>query len=137
MNKLTKVGCSALCGSLAAMVSANAGTLTVTGGADMTWMSKGNTSTTGNPIGIGSNMTFNGGGELDNGWTFDLDIALANGGAYSSTVINLDMGGLGKLNFNSGDSGNGIQAYDDKMPTAWEEPWGAGVSGGIRTVDGV
>ena len=119
MNKLTKVGCSALCGSLAAMVSANAGTLTVTGGADMTWMSKGNTSTTGNPIGIGSNMTFNGGGELDNGWTFDLDIALANGGAYSSTVINLDMGGLGKLNFNSGDSGNGIQAYDDKMPTAW------------------
>ena len=42
MNKLTKVGCSALCGSLAAMVSANAGTLTVTGGADMTWMSKGN-----------------------------------------------------------------------------------------------
>ena len=94
MNKLTKVGCSALCGSLAAMVSANAGTLTVTGGADMTWMSKGNTSTTGNPIGIGSNMTFNGGGELDNGWTFDLDIALANGGAYSSTVINLDMGGF-------------------------------------------
>jgi len=41
------------------------------------------------------------------------------------------------LNFNSGDSGNGIQAYDDKMPTAWEEPWGAGLSTGIRTVDGV
>ena len=136
MNKLTKVGCSALCGSLAAISAANAGDLTVTGGADMTWVSKA-AQTTGNPIGIGSNMTFNGGGELENGWTFDMDIALANGGAYSSTVINLDMGGLGKLNFNSGDSGNGIQAYDDKMPTAWEEPWGAGLSTGIRTVDGV
>ena len=36
MNKLTKVGCSALCGSLAAIVSANAGALSVTGGAAMT-----------------------------------------------------------------------------------------------------
>jgi hypothetical protein len=39
MNKLTKVGCSALCGSLAAIVSANAGTLTVSGGADLTFTS--------------------------------------------------------------------------------------------------
>ena len=35
MNKLTKVGCSALCGSLAAFSAANAGDLTVTGGADL------------------------------------------------------------------------------------------------------
>ena len=34
MNKLTKVGCSALCGSLAAISAANAGDLSVTGGAD-------------------------------------------------------------------------------------------------------
>ena len=38
MNKLTKVGCSALCGSLAAISAANAGDLTVTGGADLTWV---------------------------------------------------------------------------------------------------
>ena len=37
MNKLTKVGCSALCGSLAAISAANAGDLTVTGGADLTF----------------------------------------------------------------------------------------------------
>jgi hypothetical protein len=54
MNKLTKVGCSALCGSLAAISAANAGELTVTGGADMTWISNGS-ATTGNPLGIGSN----------------------------------------------------------------------------------
>ena len=112
MNKLTKVGCSALCGSLAAISAANAGDLTVTGGADLTWVSL-TKDVTGNPIGMGSNFSMKGSGELDNGWTFDLTIAHTNGGAYSSAVIDLGMGGLGKLNFNSGDSGNGLQAIDD------------------------
>jgi len=131
MNKLTKVGCSALCGSLAAISAANAGGLSVTGGADMTWISKGS-EVTGNPVGVGSNTTLNGSGELDNGWTFSLAIANLNTQAFSSAAINLDMGGLGKLNFNQGDSGNGIQAIDDKMPTAWEEIHGAGVTTGVR-----
>jgi len=131
MNKLTKVGCSALCGSLAAISAASAGEMTITGGADVTWMSVGNT-TTGNPLGIGSNFNIKGSGELDNGWTFDVTTAFTNVGAYSATNITLDMGGLGKFNFNQGNSGNGISAYDDKMPTAWEETWGAGASTGIR-----
>ena len=59
MNKLTKIGVSALCGSLAAISAAKAGDLSVTGGADMTWMSKSK-DTTGNPIGIGSNYTMSG-----------------------------------------------------------------------------
>ena len=120
MNKLTKVGCSALCGSLAAISAAHAGDLTVTGGADMTWVSKSKEAN-GNPIGIGSNWSLKGDGELDNGWTFGITIANTNANAYSSTAVNLVMGGLGSLNINSGDSGNGIQAMDDKMPTAWEE----------------
>jgi len=131
MNKLSKIGFSALCGSLAAISTAHAADLTVTGGADMTWVSKGGT-TTGNPLGIGSNFSMKASGELDNGWAHDLTIAFTNAGVYSSTAINLDMGGLGKLNFNQGDSGNGISAFDDKMPTAWEEAWGAGVSTGVR-----
>jgi len=131
MNKLTKVGCSALCGSLAAVVSANAGTLSVVGGADLTFTSLGE-DVTGQPIGMGSNVSFKGSGELDNGWTFDLVIADGNGGAYSASNITIDMQGLGKINFNQGNSGNGVQAFDDKMPTAWEEPWGAGLSGGIQ-----
>jgi len=132
MNKLTKVGCSALCGSLAAISAASAGDMTVTGGADMTWLSHGAGNTTGNPLGIGSNFNIKGSGELDNGWTFDVTTAFTNVGAYSAANITLDMGGLGKFNFNQGNSGNGVAAYDDKMPTAWEEAWGAGQSTGVR-----
>ena len=39
MNKMTKLGVSALCGSLAAVSAANAGALSVSGGIDMTWHS--------------------------------------------------------------------------------------------------
>jgi hypothetical protein len=133
MNKLTKVGCSALCGSLAAISAANAGDVTVTGGADMTWASLGGL-TTGNPVGMGSNFTLNGAGELDNGWTFDLDIATANAGAYSATTIGIGMGSLGSLSLDQGSSANGIAAFDDKMPTAWEEVWGAGLTTGMRAI---
>jgi len=136
MNKLTKVGLSALCGSLAAVSSANAGEMTVTGGVDMSWMSKDD-ATTGNPIGMGSNLTYKGSGELDNGWTFGVTVAMLNGNAYSSTAVNIDMLGLGSLNINQGDSGNGLDALDDKMPTAWEEAWGMGLSTGIQLVNGV
>jgi len=137
MNKLTKVGLSALCGSLAAVSAAKAGDMTVTGGVDMSWISYGDHQTTGNPIGMGSNLTFKGSGELDNGWTFDLTVAMLNQDAYSNTVVNLDMGSLGQLNFNQGDSGNGIDSLDDKMPTAWEETWGAGLGTGVYLVRGV
>ena len=136
MNKLTKLGVSALCGSLAAVSAANAGELTVTGGVDMSWVSLDN-DTTGNPIGMGSNLTFKGSGELDNGWTFDLTVAMLNGDTYSNANVTLDMGGLGKLDFNQGNSANGIQAFDDKMPTAWEEPWGAGLGTGVQLVSGI
>jgi len=57
MNKVTKLGVSALCGSLAAISAANAGDLSVTGGADMSWISLDD-QTTGNPIGMGSNLHF-------------------------------------------------------------------------------
>jgi len=136
MNKLTKVSCSALCGSLAAVSAANAGDMTVTGGVDMSWISLSD-AVTGNPIGMGSNLTFKGSGELDNGWTFDYTVASANASAYSAANATLTMGGLGKINVNQGDSGNGIDAFDDKMPTAWEEPWGAGLSTGIVLVSGI
>ena len=58
MNKLTKLGVSALCGSLAAVSSANAGDLTVTGGVDMSWISLDDERNTGNPIGIGIKLFF-------------------------------------------------------------------------------
>ena len=81
MNKLTKVGCSALCGSLAAISAANAGDLTATGGAALPFMSKGG-QLNGNPIGMASAVTFKGSGELDNGWGVALSIAGTDGGGY-------------------------------------------------------
>ena len=138
MNKLTKVGLSALCGSLSAVSAANAGDMTVTGGVDMSWVSlSGGSAVTGNPIGIGSNLTFKGAGELDNGWTFDLTVAMLNQDAYSNTNVTLTMGGLGSLDINQGNSANGIDALDDKMPTAWEETWGAGLGTGVQLVSGI
>jgi hypothetical protein len=46
------------------------------------------------------------------------------------------MGGLGTIEFDQGNSGNGIAAYDNVLPTAWEEAHGAGLSGGVKTVLG-
>ena len=136
MNKLTKVGCSALCGSLAAFSAANAGDLTVTGGATVTYMSHG-TEVTGNPFGMASAVSFAGSGELDNGWTFGFAIDETDAVAFSAARVNITMGGLGTIEFDGGNSGNGIAAYDNVLPTAWEEAHGAGLSGGVKTVLGV
>ena len=135
MNKLNKIGVSALCGSLAAISAANAGDLTVTGGIDLTWMSEEDV-TTGNPIGMGSNYTLKGSGELDNGWTVDLSIANGNGSAYSSTNVTVGLPGLGDVLVAHGTSGTGIQRYDDITPTVWEEADGAGLSAGINKIAG-
>ena len=124
-----------MCGSLAAISAAHAGDLTVTGGADMTWMSKED-AVTGNPLGIGSNFGFSGSGELDNGWTVDLSIAHTNAGAYSNANITVGVPGVGDIRFDQGTSGTGIQRMDDMTPTAWEEADGAGLSAGINKITG-
>ena len=85
MNKISKLGVSALCGSLAAISAAKAGDLSVTGGVDMSWVSLGGgTGHTGNPLGIGSNLTFKGSGELDNGWAWSWQAELDSGGEGTS-----------------------------------------------------
>jgi outer membrane protein OmpU len=136
MNKLTKVGCSALCGSLAAISAASAGDLSVTGGAHVTWMSKTGADS-GNPIGMQSAVSFSGTGELDNGWTYGFYVDETDTVAFSAARVNITMGGFGTLEFDGGNSGNGIAAYDNVMPTAWEEAHGAGLSGGVKTVLGI
>jgi hypothetical protein len=135
MNKLTKLGVSALCGSLAAVSAANAGELTVTGGVDMSWISFDDENT-GNPIGIGSNVSFAGSGELDNGWGVKLGIDATNALAYSSANVTVTVPGLGDVLVSQGLSGTGIDRMDDNTPTAWEEAYGAGLGSGINTVSG-
>jgi hypothetical protein len=85
---------------------------------------------------MASAVSFKGTGELDNGWTYGLYIDHNDQDAYSASRINIGMGGLGTIEFDQGNSGNGIAAYDNVMPTAWEEAHGAGLSGGVKTVLG-
>jgi len=135
MNKLTKVGVSALCGSLAAFSAANAGDMTVTGTVDMSWISLDDENV-GNPLGMGSNVSFAGSGEMDNGWGVKLAIDATNALAYSSANVTVSIPGLGDVLVSQGLSGTGIDRMDDNTPTAWEEAYGAGLGSGINTVSG-
>jgi len=135
MNKMTKLGVTALCGSLAAVSSANAGSLSAAGGIDMSWISMDD-ETTGNPIGIGSNYTLSGDGELDNGWAVGIDILMKNANAYSVTNVDVTIPGLGGIHISQGVSGTGIDRMDDKTPNVWEEAYASGLSTGIQTVYG-
>jgi len=135
MNKMTKLGVSALCGSLAAVSAANAGDLTVAGGVDMTWVSFDDAQT-GNPIGIGSNYTLSGSGDLDNGWGVALSIAMKNRAAYSTTNVTVTVPALGDIRIGQGGSGTGVDRMDDVTPNAWEEAYGTGLGNAIQTVNG-
>jgi outer membrane protein OmpU len=136
MNKITKLGVSALCGSLAAVSAASAGDLSVTGGVDMTWVSLDNENV-GNPIGMGSNLTFSGSGELDNGWNVALSVAMTNLDAYSNTNVTVTIPTLGDIRIDQGTSATGIDRIDDVTPNVWEEAWGTALGTGIDTVAGV
>ncbi len=134
MNKLTKIGVSALCGSLASVAAANAGSMAVTGGASATYTSLSD-QVVGNPLGMATSMTFTGNGELDNGSTFTLTIAHNNKSAYSASAIALTTPSLGTFTYDEG-GGTGIDRIDDMMPTAWEETDGTGLTTGAKTVGG-
>jgi len=133
MNKLTKIGVSALCGSLAAVSAASAGEMTVSGGATVTYTSL-DTGTTGNPLGMASGVGFAGSGELDNGNAVSFNVTHDDQNAYSSSDVSLTTS-LGKFTFDQG-GGTGIDRYDDAMPTAWEESYDTGITTGLSTVSG-
>ncbi len=136
MNKLTKIGLSALCGSLASISAVNAGSIEVTGSALVTYTTLGG-QVTGNPIGMATGLTFTGNGELDGGQTFSVAIAQTNKAAYSSANITLNTNSAGTFKLSSAEGGAGIGGYDDNMPTAWEEVWDTGITTNANFQKGV
>ena len=134
MNKLTKIGASALCGSLAAVSAANAGSMSVTGGATVTYTQVEGV-VTGNPLGMASALTFKGTGELESGVGITLTVAHNDQNAYSTSAIAADVPGLGVFTFDQG-GGTGLDRIDDMMPTAWEESYDTGTGAATRTVSG-
>ena len=123
MDNIKKIGLTALAGSLVAVSAANAGSLSVSGGAKFGYAaSDGNEDleTDGNRFGMQKSISFSGSGEMDNGHTVTLTHAMT-AAALTSTVIKYDMGDLGSITY-SEDSGDlGIGKIDDLMPTAEEE----------------
>ena len=134
MNKLTKVGLSALAGSLA-VVSANAVEYSLTGDAQAVFSSaEGNEAdsvgSNGKGYGVDTDLYVNASGELDNGWTVSIFSALnleqantaTSGGVNSSSQMTIGMGSLGTIQFNDV-FGSGATSIDDVLPKAYEETW--------------
>ena len=132
---ITKYGLSALCGSLAVMSGANAGEVKVLGNAHLTWTSV--RGVTGQPLGMKTNLSFVGSGELDGGQTFSMTVAHDDQNAWSSSNITLNTNNLGTLKLSMAEGGGGIGGYDDNMPRAFEETWDAGVGTNINLQKGV
>ena len=126
MKNIKKIGVSALAGSLA-MFSAQAD-ISITGGAEFTYTTlegtggQSSVSNTGNPFGMEHSITFNGSGEMDNGFTYSVMSNMAGQDmAQDSSRLTLDMGDLGTLIFDQGVGGTGISALENNVPTAYEE----------------
>ena len=120
MNKIAKIGLTALAGSLVA-TSAFAGAMSVSGSAKVSYVG-GKGDSAANPASNSKGITFSGSGELDNGMTVSTGYTMTNA-AFSSTYVSLDMGDSGTLHFMNGTSKAGIQKYQDMMPTAGEQVW--------------
>ena len=137
MNKLKKIGLSALAGSLAA-VSANAVEMSVSGVAEVTYTTNAGagSAVTGNPWGSNTSLKFSGSGDV--GFGTATIVRTLNDGAnisdesdnFVSAYQTLDMGSLGTISFDSAGGGlEGVVAYDDLLPTAYEEVWNGVGSG--------
>ena len=135
MNKMKKIGLSALAGSLVAF-SANAVEMSVSGVAEVTYSTLDSTGTsqvnTGNPMGSNTSLSFSASGDVGFGTASIIRTINDGGGSYLSASQTLDMGALGVVSFDSSGTGiEGVTAYDDKLPTAYEEVWNGVSSAGV------
>ena len=120
MNKFTKIGVSALAGSLMA-VSANAVEMSVSGGASITFGDYGG-DVTNNAWSQGDGLTFAASGETDGGLTVSSSYVLDNG-ALDDYSVSISTDSMGTVTFHAMDGSSALGAVDDVMPTAYEEPW--------------
>ena len=117
MNKLTKVGLTALATSLVSTASF-AGDMSVSGSASLSYTGLSTNSDV-NPWAMGDSVKFNGGGDLDNGMTVSVYYEL-DGGTYDDYNLKLGMGDMGTLSFSgASSSGSGVDKLKDIVPTAY------------------
>lgn len=111
--------------SLFVFSSANAGEMTVTGSMQATYQSEID-STTGNPLGLNTDLTFTGSTEVLDGtavtWTMGTDgVFLGESSADHTLAFATGYG-----TFTIGNTGDAADAVDDITPTAFEEANGSG-----------
>jgi len=135
MDNLKKIGLSALAGTLASL-SAQAGELTVTGSAEVSYVQRDGDELTGNPIGMNKNIAFAGSGELDNGWTVSISQGTNDAMGFSSAAVTIGMGSLGTVTIDGGTGADIGNALDNVVPTAFEEA-DAGFDSGLVDSGGV
>ena len=120
MNKITKIGLTALAGSLVA-TSAFAGAMSVSGSAKVSYTGGKGTSAA-NPYANSKGISFSGSGEMDNGFTVSTGYTMSNA-AFSTSHVSLDMGDSGTVHFMNNTAKAGLNKYNDMMPTAGEQVW--------------
>ena len=126
MNNLKKLGATALAGSLVA-VSAQAGELSVTGHATATLKTKGGSGMTAQTLGHNTAINFSGSGELDNGYTWNTFVLMADALAtISSSALTMTMGSMGTVGISRAGGFNVNGGYDETYPRAYEETSDAG-----------
>ena len=119
MNKIAKIGLTALAGSLVA-TSAFAGAMSVSGSAALSYTGLSTNSAV-NPWAQGNSIKFNGGGDLDNGMTVSVYYELDQGfNVYDDYNLKLGMGDMGTLSFSgNSSSGSGVDKLKDIVPNAY------------------
>jgi outer membrane protein OmpU len=129
MNKFTKIGLSALAGSLVAF-SAHAGSLSASGAASMSFSNGDDKSLTheGNQWTMGDSVTMTGSGEMDNGMTISVSFEIDNddvggGNVYDSHSMTLDTNGMGTITFAGHGGSSAMSALDDVTPNGYQESW--------------
>ena len=133
MNKVTKVGLTALATSLVATAS-YAGELSVSGSASLTYTGL-DSNTDVNPWAMGDSIKFNGSGDLDNGMTVSVYYEL-DGGTYDDYNLKLGMGDMGTLSFSgASSSGSGVDSVKDIVPKAYTPVYEAANEVGTTGVD--
>ena len=114
MDKLNKIGLTALAGVLSA-ATAQAADVSVSGGASINFATDDKTEETGNKLTMGDSLTFSASGDTDQGWTVAASIEI-DGGTYDDRSVTIDMGDSGKIFVqDSGAQGTG----SDLVPSAY------------------
>ena len=126
MNKYSKIGLTALAGSLVAG-SVSAAELSAAGSAVITFAGGDSKQQKGNGWTMADSVTFSASGDVnDIGVTLSLELdgdAADGTNQLDSQSITFDLGDAGTLVFAGHGGSSAMSAVDDVTPSAYEEPW--------------